>query len=137
MQTIECWSRPAGAGDAEQAAAVRFAGALQRQIAPIHGGGRLNASCLLRIGSFETILVIQAGKASLKRPHPAMNGTDLVIEASAQALEQFWQPVPAPGWHDIFALCKRGQMRFQGNLLPLMTHLQYFKDLLALPRGDA
>lgn len=44
------------------------------------------------------------------------------------------EPVPKPGWHDLFALCKRGAMRIEGGLHPFMANLQYFKDLVALPR---
>ena len=32
---------------------------------------------------------------------------------------------------------KRGEMRIEGNLQPFMAHLQYFKDLLCLPRSRA
>ena len=35
------------------------------------------------------------------------------------------------GWHDIFALSKRGAMAIEGNLQPLMANLQYVKDLAA------
>ena len=39
-----------------------------------------------------------------------------------------------PGWHDLFALTKRGAASMEGDLRPLLQNLQYFKDLLALPR---
>jgi hypothetical protein len=42
--------------------------------------------------------------------------------------------MPEPGWHDLFALTKRGTASFEGDLRPLLQNLQYFKDLLALPR---
>jgi hypothetical protein len=42
--------------------------------------------------------------------------------------------VPPPGWHDLFALSKKGVMVLEGDLQPLMANLQYVKDLLALPR---
>ena len=45
--------------------------------------------------------------------------------------------MPAPGWHDLFALTKRGAASMDGDLRPLLQNLQYFKDLLALPRGRA
>jgi hypothetical protein len=32
------------------------------------------------------------------------------------------------------ALTKREQASLEGDLHPFMTHLQYFKDMLALPR---
>jgi hypothetical protein len=42
--------------------------------------------------------------------------------------------MPKPGWHDLFALTKRGEAVLEGDLHPFMAHLQYFKDVLALPR---
>ena len=44
-------------------------------------------------------------------------------------------PEPRPGWHDLFALTKRKEAVLEGDLHPFMAHLQYFKDVLALPRS--
>jgi hypothetical protein len=63
-----------------------------------------------------------------------MRGWSFAISGSLQAWEHYWRPVPAPGWHDLFALRKRGEMTIEGELQPVMAHLQYLKDLLALPR---
>jgi hypothetical protein len=57
--------------------------------------------------------------------------------ASPVAWTEFWKPIPRPGWHDLLALTKNGEAVLEGDLYPFMTHLQYFKDLLALPRGKA
>jgi hypothetical protein len=56
------------------------------------------------------------------------------IRASAAAWAEHWKPAPRPGWHDLLALTKRGEAVLEGDLHPFMAHLQYFKDLLALPR---
>jgi hypothetical protein len=56
------------------------------------------------------------------------------VRGSAQAWAALWQDPPPPGWHDIFALTKRGEMSLEGNLQPFMANLQYFKDVVALPR---
>jgi hypothetical protein len=52
-------------------------------------------------------------------------------------LAQHWQPMPRPGWHDLLALTKRGEAVLEGDLHPFMSNLQYFKDVLALPRQYA
>ena len=44
------------------------------------------------------------------------------------------RPMPRPGWHDLLALTKRGEAALEGDLHPFMANLQYFKDVLALPR---
>ena len=54
--------------------------------------------------------------------------------ATSAAWSEYWQPAPRPGWHDLLALTKREQATLEGDLHPFMTHLQYFKDVLALPR---
>ena len=94
----------------------------------------LRTVCGLRIGAAETLLIVQDGIASLKRPHPAMNSTSFNVSAPAASWYKFWEPMPQAGWHDVFALCKGGAMFIHGDLHPLMCHLQYFKDLLAAPR---
>jgi hypothetical protein len=50
---------------------------------------------------------------------------------------RYWEPVPAPGFHDLFALTKGGHARVEGDLQPLMANLRYVKDVLTLPRGRA
>ena len=57
--------------------------------------------------------------------------------ASVAAWAEYWQPAPRPGFHDLLALTKRGEAVLEGDLHPFMTHLQYFKDVLALPRHFA
>ena len=42
--------------------------------------------------------------------------------------------MPAAGWHDLFALSKRGELVMEGDLQPLIANLQYIKDVLAMPR---
>jgi hypothetical protein len=54
--------------------------------------------------------------------------------ATSGAWAEYWQATPKPGWHDLLALTKRGEAVLEGDLHPFMAHLQYFKDLLALPR---
>jgi len=53
----------------------------------------------------------------------------------AGALEQFWQPRPAPGFHDIFAMARIGRARMLGDMLVLVKNLRFFKEVLALPRA--
>ena len=63
-----------------------------------------------------------------------MRSTVLTVRATDEAWRHHWRRMPEPGWHDLFALTKRGAASFEGDLRPLLQNLQYFKDLLALPR---
>ena len=44
---------------------------------------------------------------------------------------KFLQHIPEPGSHDIIAMLRRKVLKFEGELHPLMSHLLYFKLLLA------
>src|SRR3546814_10017906 len=59
---------------------------------------------------------------------------DFSIKAAADAWRRFWQAVPRPGSHDIFALTRSGDMAIEGNMCLFMGNLQYNKDLLAVGR---
>jgi hypothetical protein len=104
---------------------------------PIAGARTLSARCMVQIGDIELLLDIEHGAVTAcRRGLPLLAEWRFAVRGSCAAWRGFWQPVPAPGYHDLFALAKRGEMRFEGELHPFMAHLQYFKDLLALPRGD-
>ena len=56
------------------------------------------------------------------------------VRGSLRAWMNLWRDPPPPGWNDLLALSKRGEMSFEGDLQPFMAHLQYFKDVLTSPR---
>jgi hypothetical protein len=87
------------------------------------------------IGSIPFDVTVQAGRiVSIERGPLLMRSWRFAIRGSAEAWRRHWQPVPEPGWHDLFALSKRGVLRMEGDLWPLVANLQYVKDLVALPR---
>jgi hypothetical protein len=53
------------------------------------------------------------------------------IRAAADVWEEFWQPMPKRDHHDLFSMLSAGLARVDGDLLPLMQNLRYFKDVLA------
>jgi hypothetical protein len=57
-----------------------------------------------------------------------------ILRSTRDVWEKFWQPLPPPGFNDIFALTKQKLMRIEGNLHPFMANLLYFKDVIAAPR---
>jgi hypothetical protein len=63
-----------------------------------------------------------------------MRSWTFALRASEEAWRRFWEPVPAPGYHDLFAMKKLGVARIEGDLIPLMANLRYVKDVVAAPR---
>ena len=95
-------------------------------------GQWLSVDCRVDIGGEPFHLAIRDG--DLERGPRLMRATAFSIRASDDAWLRHWQRIPEPGWHDLFALTKRGAAAIEGDLRPLLQNLQFFKDLLALPR---
>ena len=100
-------------------------------------GWLVDTCCLIEIGAERLLLTIRNGRPTVADRVPPLASWEFAIRAGAEAWSALWQPVPRPGWHDLFALTKRGAMQIEGSLQPLMAHLQYFKDLIALPRDGS
>jgi hypothetical protein len=111
---------------------------LERTPALIARGQMLDCDCLLGPFSHPFHVSIRAGRIVDLTPAPAlMRSWRFAYRATSAAWMAYWQPMPKPGWHDLFALTKRGEAVLEGDLHPFMAHLQYFKDVLALPRHQA
>ena len=104
----------------------------------IRRGRGLAVDCRVDVGGNPFFLAIREGAlASLERGARLMRSTAFSFRATEEAWTNYWKPIPAPGWHDLFALTKRGAAYIDGDLRPFMQNLQFFKDLLALPRREA
>jgi hypothetical protein len=98
--------------------------------------GRLcSTTFLLEAGEAPYLVRVHEGRvASIERGPFLLRPWAFALRASAEAWRRFWEPVPAPGYHDLFAMKKLGVASVEGDLVPLMTHLRYLKDLIAAPR---
>jgi hypothetical protein len=123
--------------DAEQAAAL-FARLPQLVTADeqlIWRGRFLSTDLMIGIGPIPFFLEIREGRVATQERGPfLLRPWSLAIRGAADAWLQFWQPLPKPGWHDLSALAKRGEITIEGDIRCFMANLQYLKDLLALPR---
>jgi hypothetical protein len=101
----------------------------------VRRGRWLTTDCRIDVGDEPFFLAIREGAlASFERGPRLMRSTAFTVRATDEAWNNHWKPVPEPGWHDLFALTKRGAAAIDGDLRPMLQNLQYFKDLLALPR---
>jgi len=100
-------------------------------------GRWLTVECRIDIGHKPFYLSIRDGAlANLDHGASLMRSSAFCFRGMDEAWIEYWKPIPAPGWHDLLALTKRGVASVDGDLRPFMQNLQYFKDLLALPRGS-
>jgi hypothetical protein len=101
----------------------------------VRRGSRLITAFLLAVDDVEFLVHVVAGKLqTVERGSFLLRSWSFALRASADAWARFWQPVPAPGYHDLFAMKRLGVARVEGDLWPLMAHLRYVKDVLAAPR---
>jgi len=110
--------------------------ALLEQAPGLMARGRfLDCDCLLGPSEQPFHAAIRAGKIVDLIPAPVlMRSWRFAYRATPAAWAEYWQPMPRPGWHDLFALTKRGEAVLEGDLHLSMAILQDFKDVLALPR---
>jgi hypothetical protein len=101
----------------------------------VRRGRFLTADFLVEVGDEPFLISVQDGRVASVTPRPAPTRPwRFAIRASAEAWQEFWQPVPRPGYHDLFALTRFGRARIEGDLLPLMANLRYIKEVLETPR---
>ena len=98
-------------------------------------GRWLAVDCRIDVGAEPFFLAIRDGAlVALDRGPRLMRSVTFAFRASDEAWTNYWQAIPEPGWHDLFALTKRGVASMDGDFRPLLQNLQFFKDLLSLPR---
>jgi hypothetical protein len=98
-------------------------------------GRFLSTRFLVGVGETEYLVDIREGRIERVERGPfVMPSWRFALRGSAEVWRMFWQTVPPPGHHDLFALSKRGLLTIEGDLHPLMTNLLYLKDVLAAPR---
>lgn len=90
--------------------------------------------CMVGVGNRRLLVEVVRGVPTLSELAAPLSSWDFAIVGSVRAWNALWQDPPPPGWHDLFALAKRGEMRIEGALQPFMAHLQYVKDMLSAPR---
>ena len=104
----------------------------------VRRGRHLSATFLVEVGDTAWLLTVHEGRVTRVERGPfLMRDWAFAVRAPAEAWRRFWEPVPAPGFHDLLAMAKFGHARIDGDLRPFMTHLRYVKDVLTLPRGRA
>ena len=114
---------------------TRLPALVNQDPALIRRGRWLSNVFLVEAGTTQFLVHVDKGRL-LKVEHGpfVMPSWSFAVRASESVWQRFWQPLPAPGDNDIFALRKTGEMSVEGNLQPFMANLIYIKQVLAMPR---
>lgn len=98
--------------------------------------GRLfSETVLIEVDGDEYYLAFEKGRLVSVTEGPSRKTPwRFALRTDADALAKFWQPRPAPGFHDIFGLVKTGRGRIDGDILSLVKNLRFVKEVLALAR---
>ena len=111
---------------------------VNRDASLVRRGRYLSTTVLVETGPTAWLVTVHEGRVTrIERGPFLMRAWSFAIRASEEAWRRFWEPVPAAGWHDLFALTKGGHATVEGDLRPLMANLRYVKDVLAKPRRGA
>ena len=103
--------------------------------AALVGRGRfMREEFLVEVGDEPWRVTVEAGRLAVERGPRLLRSWRFALRASAAAWAEHWRPHPRPGFHDLFAMAKRGEAVIEGDLLPLMQNLRYVKEVLAAPR---
>lgn len=104
----------------------------------VHRGRHCSLTFLVEVGATAWLVTVHRGRIErLERGPFLMRAWRFAVRAPEVAWRRFWEPVPAPGYHDLFAMTRAGHATVEGDLQPLMAHLRYIKDVLAAPRARA
>jgi len=100
----------------------------------------LDLDCALLVGDGETDWLVEIGRGEVVRVTKGpliMPKTDLRLRAASEAWARFLQPVPPPGYHDLFALRRYRRIQIEGDIRLMSAYLFYFKRLFALLRAPS
>ena len=92
----------------------------------------LNTCFMISTIEDEYLVIIEKGIVTNVEEGPfVMPSYIFKLTTSKDEWFKFLQDTPQPGSHDIIAMLRRKVLKFEWDLHPLMSHLLYFKLLLA------
>lgn len=90
---------------------------------------------MIEVGDVQYLIHVREGIIdNVERGPFVMRPWRFALRASADIWDRFWEKIPDPGYHDIFALLRKGEITFDGDLQPMMANLLYVKAVIAAPR---
>jgi hypothetical protein len=113
----------------------RLAEVVNRDPAIVRWGREMHDTFMLEVGDTQYLVTVRAGLIEKVEKGPfVMRCWRFAIRAREECWREFWRSPPAPGWHDLFALLRRGDVAFEGDQRALWAYLLYVKLALAALR---
>ena len=98
-------------------------------------GRWVTLSFIFGLGEIDFIITIVRGKVTnVKIRQLATQTGTFSIRAAESTWLEHWTAIPKRNYHDIWSMLPKQLITLDGNLLPLIQNLQFFKDLIASPR---
>jgi hypothetical protein len=102
----------------------------------VRWGRQMSETFMVEVGARQYLITVRAGLIqSVEKGPLVMRPWRFAIRAKGECWQKFWDKTPLPGWHDLFALLRRGEVAFEGDQRVLMAYLLYVKLVLASPRN--
>ena len=103
----------------------------------VNKGKWVTLKFVLGVNEKDFIFTINSGKIVSIEKRKVDTDTGLFkISASLNSWQKHWLNMPPRDFHDLFAMLSKKVVKIEGNILPLMQNLQYFKDIIASIRND-
>ena len=101
----------------------------------VRWGREMNETFMLEVGDTQYLVTVRGGRIERVEKGPlVMRAWRFAIRAKRECWDEFWRSPPKPGWHDLFALLRRGDVKFEGDQRVMMAYLLYLKLALAALR---
>jgi len=98
-------------------------------------GRDLDLALIVGDGDLDWLIEIERGVvARVTRGPLIMPRSDLRLRAASETWARFLEPVPPPGYHDLFAMRRYRRIQIEGDIRLMSAYLFYIKRLFELLR---
>lgn len=98
-------------------------------------GRDLELALIVGDGDLDWLVEIEDGKVTRVTRGPlVMPRSDLRLRAASDTWARFLEPVPPPGYHDLFAMRRYRRIQIEGDIRLMSAYLFYIKRLFELLR---
>ena len=101
----------------------------------VRRGRYFSDTFMLEVGKTQYLIEVLQGRIESVELGPfVMRSWTVALRATEDVWQRFWEKLPKPGYHDIFALLRQNRIVLDGDLQPMMANLLYVKEVIAAPR---